>query len=192
MRIWGVDYGSKLAGTTAIAFGDGETIQIVQSSMKKDADEFLKRNFEIHQPELIGMDAPLSLPGKYRNLPGFEDYMYRKCDREVSAMSPMFLGGLTARAMRLAEFFAKGNSQVLEVYPGGLAEELFGNEEGYKKKGFLEQWIPLIIEEFSAVKIDAPKNWHQFDALLALRSAMRYTENQHREFGVASEGLICV
>jgi predicted nuclease with RNAse H fold len=192
MKIWGVDYGSKLAGTTAIAFWDGEAIQLLQSSVKKDADEFLKRNFEIHQPELIGMDAPLSLPGKYRNLPGFEDYMYRKCDREVSAMSPMFLGGLTARAMRLAEFFEGRNSQVLEVYPGGLAEELFGHELGYKKKGFLEQWIPMVKEEFNAVEMETPKNWHQFDALLALRSAMRYTLNQHREFGVASEGFIYV
>jgi predicted nuclease with RNAse H fold len=192
MNIWGVDYGSKMAGTTAIAIWSGNSIEIIQSAVKKDADQFLKKAFETHNPELIGLDAPLSLPGVYRGMKGYKDYMYRQCDRSIGAMSPMFLGGLTARAMRMAAFFRSSKCRVLEVYPGGLAKELFSDIEGYKKKDHLEQWIPIIQSEFEGINVQSPENWHQFDALLALRSAIRITQQQCKIFGSEDEGMIYV
>lgn len=194
MKLWGVDYGAKTAGTTAVACleVDSKSVWIQQSKPKKDADEFLQTLFETHRPELIGMDAPLSLPGKFRHLDGYSDYMYRKSDRELGAMSPMFLGGLTARAMRLAEIFENGQSLVIEVYPGGLIDMLFPDEKGYKKKDTLNLWIPLIRRVFSPIQIDTPANWHQFDALLALQSAWRFWNDKNKSFGTREEGIIYI
>src|SRR5215212_2962102 len=97
----GVDYGSKLAGTTAIAVLEGNTITVHQSLKKQDADLFLTGLLKKYRPSVVGFDAPLSLPGVYRGMKDKNDYFYRTADRELTCMSPMFLGGLTARAIKL-------------------------------------------------------------------------------------------
>ena len=101
--IFGVDYGSKMAGTTVVAVARERQIDLLQSGRKQDADAWLLETAVAQQPDHIFLDAPLSLPGVYRHLPGRSDYFYREADRELQAMSPMFLGGLTARAMQLHE-----------------------------------------------------------------------------------------
>jgi len=194
MIIWGVDYGSKLAGTTVIAQMDtiNRTVELFQSEKKKDADVFLQQYFELHNPTWIGLDAPLSVPGKYRNLEGCDDFMFRQCDRALNAMSPMFLGGLTARAMRLTESFKGADCQVLEVYPGGLVKELFPDVVGYKQKESLEKWIPILQNIFSDTNLPDPMNWHQFDALLALNCVTRYLNGQSKAYGSPVEGQIFI
>ena len=97
--IIGVDYGSKLAGTTVIAYNMGDGIRLERSKKNQDADQMIIDFVAEYNPQVIGIDAPLSLPGVYTGLVGFEDYHYRACDKALKAMSPMFLGGLTARAM---------------------------------------------------------------------------------------------
>jgi uncharacterized protein len=43
------------------------------------------------QPARIFMDAPLSLPQVFFG-PSGNEFFYRRCGRELKAMSPMFLG----------------------------------------------------------------------------------------------------
>ena len=112
----GIDYGSKLAGTTVLAYTEGEEIKILQSQKKQDADQFILNFLKISSPELVGIDAPLSLPGAFRALNN--EFFYREADKELNAMSPMFLGGLTARAMKLS---ASIPIRMVEVYLGALA-----------------------------------------------------------------------
>lgn len=87
----GIDYGSKLAGTTAICYQEGDALTIIQSEKKQDADRFINDTVESLKPEQIFIDAPLSLPAAYFG--NGDDYFYRDCDRQLKAMSPMFLGG---------------------------------------------------------------------------------------------------
>jgi hypothetical protein len=101
--ILSIDYGSKLAGTTAVCFEKNNQLHLAQSVKKQDADAWLRQLISTKKPAAVYIDAPLSLPGVYRG--EGSDYFYRAGDRAVGAMSPMFLGGLTARAMQLRAAF---------------------------------------------------------------------------------------
>ena len=78
-RIIGIDYGSKLAGTTVLAIFDTDTQHTLleQSSKKQDADAFVLSTLCEHPANVVGIDAPLSLPGIYRDLEGNNDFHYR-------------------------------------------------------------------------------------------------------------------
>lgn len=190
-RIAGIDYGSKLAGTTVLAFFDTDSKQITlkQSSKKQDADTFVISSLRGYPFDLVGLDAPLSLPGVYNNLEGKSDYHYRTADRLAKAMSPMFLGGLTARAMKLA---SEINASIIEVYPKLGAERHQLQELGYKSDK--EAIIPC--QKALAQRTELPieglfiENWHQFDAILALDITWRYHNNLADHYGDAKEGML--
>ena len=124
MNIIGIDYGAKMAGTTVIAHLHDEQLTLTQSVKKQDADKFVLEKVAAIQPTHLFLDAPLSLPGVYRSLPDCDSFFYRKSDQAVQAMSPMFLGGLTARAMQLAHQLQNQGLEIIEIYPAKLAERL--------------------------------------------------------------------
>lgn len=188
----GIDYGSKLAGTTVIALYEaGSPVRMYQCEKKKDADKFLLSRLIAERPTEIFLDAPLSLPGIYRDLPGCTDYFYRRSDRELRAMSPMFLGGLTARAIKLKDELTQEGFSVREVYPAALAKLLKLKDLGYKNdKKNLAACTDVVQTHYDLRLPRNLDNWHQFDALLALASGMRFLHGEHRCAGDAEEGLI--
>ena len=181
----GIDYGSKLAGTTVIAsLGSDNVIQLISSDKKQDADEMIRCEMDRLHPSLVGIDAPLSLPSVYQGKG--EDYFYRQCDRQLRAMSPMFLGGLTARAMKLN---AQLEVPLIEVYPGALARAKSFEEFNYKQKTVAYEKILSSLDwacEYAAL----PENGHQLDAILALYITWRFKNNQAEQVGDPDEGLI--
>jgi predicted nuclease with RNAse H fold len=190
-RVVGIDYGSKLAGTTVLAIFDTDTKQILlqQSAKKQDADAFVLSVLREHPADIVGIDAPLSLPGVYTGLKGDHDFHYRAADRQAKAMSPMFLGGLTARAMKLASVI---DANTIEVYPKLGAERYLLQELGYKGDNeaitpclmALAQRTELPIKELSI------ENWHQFDGVLALEITWRHQNNLADHYGDAKEGML--
>lgn len=191
----GVDYGSKLAGTTVISFvNDLGLVSFQTSQKKKDADQFLLEVVQQLQPTHIFFDAPLSLPGVYTMPDKFEDYFYRKGDKILKGMSPMFLGGLTARAMRLKHSFESQGVKVIEIYPAVHAQRMQLKQYHYKKQ---LQYIPDVLAVLRLnlpLKVDweSIKSWHQVDALLAYYAGFRYMNNEAESFGDAGEGMIWV
>lgn len=192
MKILGLDFGSKMAGTTAVCF-DAGGLQFEQSQKGKDADAFIMEIVDMLQPSKIFMDAPLSLPKAYFGQSG-NDFFYRRCDRELKAMSPMFLGGLTARAIRLKHLFATAGIVVLEAYPRGLVNKLAENNGLFTAlyKNDLPAFTGLLVETFGIKMFSAPTSWHQCDALLAYLTGTRWLDGRHTQFGDAGEGLIIV
>lgn len=193
MNIAGVDYGSKLAGTTVIAALENNSVFFFQSEKKKDADRFLLEWVEKYQPDKVFIDAPLSLPRIYASPAGRGDYFYREADRLLGAMSPMFLGGLTARAMQFKAGIGHRSTQIVEVYPRQMARELHLTQTGYKKNR--EHILPCLEKLQSYLPFPVakpPADWHQFDALLAFTSGWRYENNKHQSFGDPAEGVIIV
>ncbi len=198
MHIIGIDYGAKLAGTTVICHYQMATqvFRFYQSEKKKDADHFAKQILLQVKPSVILIDAPLSLPGIYRyeSEPEFNDHFYRKADRALNAMSPMFIGGLTARAMKLCQALEKEGMECLETYPAILARRYELKKLGYKKS---KQNIAACLQAIQAAfPLVLPKeqitNWHQFDALLACWSAYRYHHKKHDTYGDEREGQIII
>jgi uncharacterized protein len=185
--ILSIDYGSKLAGTTAVCFEKNNQLHLAQSVKKQDADAWLRQLISTKKPAAVYIDAPLSLPGVYRG--EGSDYFYRAGDRAVGAMSPMFLGGLTARAMQLRAAFPA--IPFFEIYPAHLRRTLLPEASFYKKSnlpGFCEmlsQLLPLPLAQ-------PPENWHQADAVLALLSGWRHGRGEAEAFGDEKEGVIWV
>jgi predicted nuclease with RNAse H fold len=178
----GIDYGSKTSGNTVICYHDGQVIYFYDAD-KKDADLFIfnwiagrqsvlnESTSDVGPINTIFLDAPLSLPAVYQARAGFFNYHYRQCDVALKAMSPLFLGGLTARAMELKQRLKeKANVETYEVYPKAIAQRLFPAE--YHKKlsiAEMERLCGILTENFPVLRFDKyPQNQHQFDALLDL------------------------
>jgi predicted nuclease with RNAse H fold len=193
MDIYGIDYGNKLAGTTVVCQRSADQQFVFQASTKgKDADAFLLSFFANRPPALLFLDAPLSLPQSFHQPHPEGDFFFRQADRETKAMSPMFLGGLTARAIRLKHQLNDLGHQVAETYPGLHARQLELTDLGYKKKGLADCLAK--IQETLPGTVD-PKtitSWHHFDSLLACWSAIRFQEGKARSYGDPEEGLIFV
>jgi predicted nuclease with RNAse H fold len=193
--IAGIDFGSKKAGTTAIAWrGKNGKIAIAQSLKNKDADQFIVDWATKYEPTTIYIDAPLSLPGVYRQPDQYSDYFYRQGDRELRAMSPMFLGGLTARAMQLKARLEAIGIALHEVYPSALVDLLQLPRAIYKKdKADIPKLLPALqAQALNLEPVEPLQNWHQFDALLALTSGFRHQNNGHQLYGDPGEGGIIV
>jgi len=194
--ISGIDFGAKEAGTTVIAYSDYDNKVKFHASRKgQNADLFILENMDKHSDTwLVYIDAPLSLPRVYQGDATTEDYFYREADRLTGAMSPMFLGGLTARAMKIAAELRRRGIKVVETYPSKLAEVLSLKSIGYK--GNMEDLILVCnqLRKISELDFDNEevKNWHFFDALLSLYSAKRFEIQASMEFGNIKEGTIIV
>lgn len=191
----GIDFGAKLAGTTSIAYLIDNQVSIQISEKKKDADKFLIDSIRHHKPKTVFIDAPLSLPLIYSAGVG-TDYFYRQCDKELSAMSPMFLGGLTARAMKLKSQLEAENILVRETYPAHLVK-ILGLESTYlKKTNNYDNFLSAISNQYLKFGIELNDqqtnnlNWHKLDSLLALLSAIRFSHNLAETFGNIQEGTI--
>jgi len=62
---FGIDYGSKLAGTTVITYDHKGQLHQVSSAKKQDADAMILAVATELEPTSIYLDGPLSLPGAY-------------------------------------------------------------------------------------------------------------------------------
>lgn len=196
LMIIGIDFGAKLAGTTVIArMYEHNKVDFFASTKKQDADgfilDFVSQNENIW---LAYIDAPLSLPLVYSQNSSEGSYFYREADKATGAMSPMFLGGLTARAMQLSVQLSKLGVKVVETYPSKLAEVLKLKEKNYKKEKYQIEPLCEEIKDISGLMFDseAVKTWHHFDALLCLYSAKRYEMQAAMVFGNEKEGTITV
>lgn len=185
----GVDYGSKFAGTTALCFKDAEGYHLYQSGKGEDADQFLGDWLERLKPGHVFIDAPLSLPSAFYGKGN--DFFYRASDREAGAMSPMFLGGLTARAMKMVKSYSGKETLFVETYPKLVLREVAGFLESYKKE---TGEIPGILSEIEKkLNYQVPSeilNWHQLDAFLCWAGGMRYFEGSAIFLGDPEEGQI--
>ena len=194
--IIGIDYGAKMTGTTVIArMFEHNKVDFFSSSKNKDADSFILNFMEQNEDVwLVYIDAPLSLPKVYSEKSSEGNYFYREADKATGAMSPMFLGGLTARAMQLSAKLTKMGVKVVETYPAKLAEVLSLKEKSYKKDFSQVSTLCNIIKEKSGLEFDneSVETWHHFDALLCLYSAKRYEMQSAMVFGNPLEGTITV
>lgn len=195
--LFGIDYGSKLSGNTVVAVLNINKIYFLRVEENTDADVFIINATAHFKPSIIFIDAPLSLPGILCCKSGFADYHYRQADKELCAMSPMFLGGLTARAMQLRATLQESyNTKVYETCPKAQARNFKLEDLGYKKeKSNLNTCRSFLVEKLNpALLIDCNdiESWHHLDALLALFGAMRFVSGNALPYGHPKEGIVYV
>lgn len=197
MKLAGIDFGAKLAGTTVLCtLGAQNELLFFSSQKKQDADVFLLNVLEEVKPDIVALDAPLSLPLRCVRKANNGSFFYRIADIETGAMSPMFLGGLTARAMQLHAHLEASGTKVFESYPAQLAR-VMRMPEAYKKENeaihicveiLLKYWKDHLVK----IKVSDSflANWHEFDAWLALTIAHRIHAGLAKSYGLQDEGLI--
>ena len=188
---FGIDYGSKLAGTTVITYEENGVLYQRSSDKKQDADQMILSSVRELKPGRVFIDAPLSLPAAYFDKG--ENYFYRKADIDLKAMSPMFLGGLTARAMHLKKQMEEEGIDVFETYPGALVRATPELKSRYNKKDktTIPEVLTCLLKMQSSLKLDImPSNYHEIDSLLAWYSGYRHAKGTSRRVGDIKEGLI--
>ena len=129
---FGIDFGSKLTGNTVIAIFQNSSIIFMDVDKGVDCDSFILNAADHFKPSHVFIDAPLSLPGVYKNIHGCNNYHFRQADLDLKAMSPMFLGGLAARAIQLKTQLEEKGMEVFETYPRILANRFDLPSRGYK------------------------------------------------------------
>ena len=190
--IAGIDFGAKRAGTTVICRVVGDELEVAQCEKGQDADAWLHQMLHTWQPGQVFIDAPLSLPAACKNPEAGDSFFYRACDVELKAMSPMFLGGLTARAMKLKWEFA-GVIEFYETYPKAQLQQLNLTEPGYKKdRAALPELSHRLLKALPVGNTGEIRNWHCFDAVLALVGGVRYQRGEAHCYGNTGEGLVWV
>jgi predicted nuclease with RNAse H fold len=191
--IAGVDYGAKLSGNTAVAILKKGKVELFKTKVKENADDFIVEVLTKHQVKMVFIDAPLSLPRSYQGIKeeAEPEFFYRQCDKETGAMSPLFLGGLTARAIALKYCLNQKGIEVYETYPSYLCR-LLNIERVKTADGVFEMFHRIKNELIGLFGNIEPQTIHEIDALLALYSAIRFCQQQHVVLGDASEGEILV
>lgn len=187
----GIDFGAKTAGTTAWCQLGPKGWVWEQCPKGQDADLWLEQMVQNHSPQALFIDAPLSLPRACIAPTPMGDFAYRSADRQLQAMSPMFLGGLTARAMRLACRFRGQGIPCHEVYPAHCASLLFPKPWYKKGKYRLSDLIAVLSPRLPQPLPSMEQlNEHRFDALLAWFTGYQHQLGNSEWIGDPKEGCV--
>lgn len=115
------------------------------------SDEEILDEVRNAKPDLVAIDAPLTLPPGRKSIEEKNDSHFRPCDEELKRRKipffPITLGpmrGLTERGIRLRKSLEKEGFRVVEIYPGGAQDiwhiprarhDLSGLRDGLRKQG---------------------------------------------------------
>jgi predicted nuclease with RNAse H fold len=186
----GVDFGSKMAGTTAIAWLDENgKLHTLQSEKNKDADAFLIDCIMLNKIKQVGLDAPLSLPKGLYDLENNLNCFYRDSDRELGAMSPMFLGGLTARAIQLKKTLKREAIIVSETYPAAFVKNQNIKKHYNKKNAKSMAEFSAALQQIIPFQLPQTKSWHILDACICLIIALNIEWGKANFTGDADERI---
>jgi len=135
----------------------------------------------INNPDIVAIDAPLSLPrrGSLRKA----DFSLIK--RGLRVFPPRFGGMLllTARGIRLAEKLRSNKIKVIEVHPRTSGLLLF-------KTGDRKQWLAQLRRDGFSFK--GAESRHEIDAVMAAVTGLLYLKNKVEEVGAQDEGTIII
>jgi predicted nuclease with RNAse H fold len=100
---------------TSLVYSDAEVLERIEES----------------EPEIVAIDAPLSLPAGRESIEQRTNVHFRECDKELLRRGikffPVTLGPmrkLTNRGIRLRRILESKRFGVIEVYPGGAQDVL--------------------------------------------------------------------
>lgn len=146
------------------------------------------------RPDLVVIDAPLSLPRGRRTIEDRSGPHLRACDRELLRRKvpffPLTLGPmrmLTVRGMRLAKTLSRRGIPVLEGYPGG-SQDLLGWPR--KKAGTLVLQRRLQREGLGGDLDRRPLTHDELDAVTIAWVGWRYRKGDGILIGDPTEGLM--
>ncbi len=154
-----------------------------ESCLSKTDHEILNFIFSSN-PEVVAIDAPLSLPKPSQTL--------RSCDRELMNLGihvfPPTLTGmkiLAERAIKLKEELEASGYSVIEVYPGG-AQDLLGIPRKSRGTTLLKEG--LINIGVKGLRCD--ESGHELDAVTCSLTGIAYIKKMYMEVGDPDECIV--
>lgn len=146
------------------------------------------------RPELVSIDAPLSLPFGRVSLEVAGPPHFRACDRELRRLGipffPLTLGPmrlLTARGMALRARLERDGTRVIESYPGG-AQDLLGIPR--KQAGTEKLRRALLREGFTGSVEQRGLTHDELDSVFCAWVGRLWLEGSALEIGDPREGTI--
>jgi len=144
------------------------------------------------KPNIIAIDAPLSLPDGRKSIEERTNVHLRECDRELLRRRikffPITLGPmrkLTERGIELRKTLERMGFKVIEVYPGGAQDVL---NIPRKQRG-----LDKLIKGLKKLKIIGLKdkmNDHELDAVTCAYVGKLFLEGKTLTFGSSDKSII--
>jgi len=165
----------KLEARSFILFKDKEILDLVEKE----------------RPDLICIDAPLSLPKGRKSLKKKSRIHFRKCDRELQRLQikffPITLGPmrkLTERGIKLRKILEK-KYKVIEVYPGATQDIL-----NIKRKNEGIEKLKKGLEKLKIKILNKNPNGDELDAITAAYTGWLHLRKKTISVGEKREGQI--
>lgn len=144
------------------------------------------------EPEIIAVDAPLSLPQGRTSIEDRTSVHLRECDRELLKRGikffPVTLGPmrkLTNRGMQLKKTLENEHFKVIEVYPGGAQDVL----EIPRKQEGLES-LRRGLEKLGIERLRDGLSDHEFDAVTCAYVGRLFLEGKAAVYGTPEQAII--
>jgi predicted nuclease with RNAse H fold len=188
MKILGIDLAGSEKRKTGICILNEK---LIANSFFVFEDKEILNLIEKEKPDLIAVDAPLSLPKGRKSLKEKSKIHFRECDRELWKFGikffPITLGPmrtLTERGIRLKKILRK-KYKVIEVYPGATQDilKIPRKQKGLKKlkRGLEKLGIKILKEN---------PNGDELDAITSAFTGFLYLKGKCIAIGDKKEGQI--
>jgi len=154
-------------------------------------DEVLKR-IEESEPEIVAIDAPLSLPAGRESIEQRTNVHLRECDKELLRRGikffPVTLGPmrkLTSRGMCLRRILESKGFSVIEVYPGG-AQDILGIPR--KQRGLDK--LRTGLKKAGVKGLSSRMSDHELDAVTCALVGKLHLEGKSVMYGTSDQAII--
>ena len=191
MRVIGLDLAGSVKRTTGFCLLD-DNLRSSTSALHTDREVISKTVSA--RPDVVSIDAPLSLPRGRRSLSHRGSPHFRACDLELRRMKirffPITLGPmrmLTRRGIKLRKILEAKGLSVIESYPGSI-QDILGMP---RKQAGLEKLRRALVDY--GVKGDVHKSKITHDELDAMTSALvgkMFLDENYLAIGDPEEGLM--
>ncbi len=188
MLIVGLDLAGSDKRETGFCVLEGmKSYTMILHSDKEIINEIKKVN-----PDVITIDAPLSLPPGRKSIEERNDVHFRECDRELLRRKikffPVTLGPmrkLTERGINLKNFLKNKGFKVIEVYPGGAQDIL---KIPRKQKGL--DGLRKGLEKLEIKGLTSKMNDHELDAVTCAYVGKMFLEGKSETLGILEDGIV--
>ncbi|NIM90889.1 MAG: DUF429 domain-containing protein [Candidatus Aminicenantes bacterium] len=162
------------------------------SSVILYSDEEILEYVDKAKPELVAIDAPLSLPPGRKSIKERGKYHFRACDEELRKRKipffPITLGpmrSLTERGIKLRQNLERAGYRVVEIYPGG-AQDIWGIPRAKHSVSDLSLGLRRLGIKGLKRKISA----HELDAVSGALTGLLFLKGKGEVYGNFSRGAI--
>jgi len=188
MLVIGLDLAGAENRSTGFCILNGRKVKT--QLLYKD-EEIIQKVKEI-KPDLVAIDAPLSLPKGRKSIEERTNIHLRECDKELLKRGikffPITLGPmrkLTERGIRLKSIMEKLDLKVIEVYPGG-AQDVLGIPR--KQKGI--EKLRKGLEKLGMKGLNNNMSDHELDAVTCVYIGKLFLEGKAEIFGEPKKTIV--